>query len=118
MENKLNITEGNVFTDGWHIMVEKTSKTGQGYSEHIASVMGAGFEYGDSNTSLYVDAHNTYLNNPVLPSELLKQRDELLKAAKHLLVNLDARTKNVEHKDWLNTFFKKEIELLKSIENE
>ena len=69
-------------------------------------------------TQLICDTGNTYLKAPVLPSELLRQRNELLKAAKHLLINLDDRTKNVEHKDWLNTFFKKEIELLKSIENE
>lgn len=104
---KLQITKGEAFTDGWHVSVEKISKptkqhSGIKYSEIIATFSDAGTQEGDSNTALYVDAHNTYLSNPNLPSELLRQNKEMREA----LAEAESAIKwymdntNPDHEDW------------------
>lgn len=85
----MNITKGEAFQDGWHIMVDRKSQhTGVGYSKIIATVENAGTGEAEDNAVLITDALNTYQACNLLPSELLQQRNELLNALKMALMLL------------------------------
>jgi hypothetical protein len=48
----------------------------------------------ESNAELIADTLNTYNDTPILPSELLKQRNELLEALTAIIDNCSTNTSN------------------------
>jgi hypothetical protein len=94
---KLNITQGEWSTtlrkdieevNGLPIIEVSTSfeKIDKDrHSEWIAKVRGNGKTETEDNAKLIADAGTTYNTTPILPSELLKQRNELLEALQEII---------------------------------
>lgn len=84
--SKLNITKGDWFNDGWHVMVHRVSKhTGGIYSKILASVENAGTGEAEDNANLMTDAGNTYQKCEKLPSQLLEEKELLIDAFKKVI---------------------------------
>lgn len=97
MKHELNITKGEWFEDGWHIMTNRKSQhTGVGYSKQIATVENAGTGEAEANAILITDAGNTYQSCGLTPSELLKQRDELKKALSDIANQLSSSSSDLQ----------------------
>lgn len=94
MANKLNITKDKIVLP--HFATKENihgCDCGYVFTEHEATCL-ATFHFkrdnhimqsehvelneAIANSKLYVDAHNTYLNNHILPSELLQQMNDLI----------------------------------------
>lgn len=121
MGTKLNITKGEYKSRGGYshklkkafvevLVDDNVACTSYSKNEAVTDEM--------AYTALLIcDAGNTYQSTGKLPSELAKENERLHKIANNLLVNLEARVQGVEHKDWLKTFFKEEIEFLENLKN-
>lgn len=70
--SKLNVTPGEIFTDGKHIMLDNPKN-----SEVIAET----FRADNNDADLYTDAHNTFNKCGKLPSELMEENKELIALA-------------------------------------
>jgi hypothetical protein len=78
---KLNITQGE-----WkkHYFGENGNRQCRIHSDNVTIVKVLQIDEADANSDLITDAGTTYNDTPILPSELLKQRNELLEALKVL----------------------------------
>lgn len=77
---KLNITKGE-----WELEINSDTQFVVGTTKWGVCFIPRYYELAKDNAALIVDAGNTYQKCEVLPSELLKQRNELLAALKTLL---------------------------------
>jgi hypothetical protein len=85
---KLNITKGE-----WkkHYFGENGNRQCRIHSPSPTIVKVLQIDEADANSDLITDAGTTYNNTPILPSELLKQRNELLEA---LTAMIDGKERN------------------------
>jgi CRISPR/Cas system-associated protein Csx1 len=83
----LNITKGE-----WkkHYFGENGNRQCRIHSDNVTIAKVLQIDEADANADLIADAANTYNTTPILPSELLKQRNEMLEA-------LERAQKIIEH---------------------
>jgi hypothetical protein len=74
---KLNITQGE-----WkkHYYGEHGNRQCRIHADNVSIVKVFQIDEADANADIIADAANTYQSTPILPSELLNQRNELLAA--------------------------------------
>ena len=75
--DKLNITQGE-----WkkHYYGEHGNRQCRIHADNVSIIKVFQIDEADANADLIADAGTTYNATPILPSELLKQRNELLNA--------------------------------------
>jgi hypothetical protein len=79
---KLNITQGE-----WkkHYYGEHGNRQCRIHADNVSIIKVFQIDEADANADLIADAGTTYNSTPLLPSELLKQRNELLEALRVML---------------------------------
>jgi len=85
---RLNITKGKAeIRKEYRCWIEIETESGKRLAEtkFYGGKSCVGYEQAKANAKLYIDGHNTYNNCGILPSELLKQNQELVECLEELI---------------------------------